>query len=86
MNDSRFRLPIAGLSCIGFLLLALSPLGAQTTTSGIRGTITDASAGAIAAATVTVINLDTVDEDNRKRQNRNLHIPAPAGRTVQPES
>jgi hypothetical protein len=59
MNHNRFRLPMAGLPCIGFLLLALSPLGAQTTSSGIRGTITDASTGSIAAATVTVTNLDT---------------------------
>src|SRR5882724_2799197 len=59
MNDNRFRFPVTGLSCIGILLLASLPLFTQTTTSGIRGTIIDASAGAIAAATVTVTNLDT---------------------------
>src|ERR1700733_5843028 len=46
------------IACIAFLFLAFSPASAQTT-SGIRGTVTDASTAALAGATVTVKSLDT---------------------------
>ncbi len=49
---------LRAVCCIALLLLAWSPVPAQTT-SGIRGTVTDASLAALAGANVTVKNLDT---------------------------
>src|SRR6516164_4692036 len=42
-----------------FLIVFLLPLGAQTTTASIVGTVTDPSAAVIGNAAITVTNLDT---------------------------
>ncbi len=41
------------------LMVCLAPLGAQTTTGEIVGTVTDPTGGTVAGATITVTNMDT---------------------------
>ena len=41
------------------LVVCLAPLGAQTTTGDIVGTVTDPTGGVVAGATITVTNMDT---------------------------
>src|SRR5690349_20333871 len=55
---SRWAAPGA-VAVLGFSLAVLAPLGAQTTTAGIRGTVTDTSQAAVAGAKVTATNLGT---------------------------
>jgi hypothetical protein len=40
-------------------IVCLAPLGAQTTTAEIVGTVTDSSGGTIAGATIIVTNMDS---------------------------
>src|SRR5258707_4477490 len=48
------------LVVFGLLLWVIAvPVGAQTTTGSIVGTITDASGGVIAGASITITNMDT---------------------------